>query len=74
MKEDIYKYFKNFAKNIKLERTLKNLTQKDIAEKLNIKTQSYQAYEAGLTTPTTENLIKLALLFNVSLDDLFEIK
>ena len=51
-----------------------NVSLKQVAEKLGIKTQSYCTYESGLTIPTVENLLKLSLFFNLSLDDLFEIK
>lgn len=74
MKEQIYKMCKNFAKNIKFERNLRNLTQKQVAEALEIKTQSYQAYENYVTMPTVENLLKISLFFNISIDELFEIK
>ncbi len=43
-------------------------TQKYMAEKLEISYQSYQAYEYGKTLPSLENFIKLADLFDVSLD------
>ena len=69
----VYDYCKNFAKNLKCERESKNLTQKEIADQLNIKTQSYQAYEAGVSLPTAENLIKLALVLDISIDELFEL-
>ena len=62
-----------FAKNLKLERVAKGLTQKEFAEMLDIKPQSYQAYEKGVTLPTVENLIKISMLLNLSLDELFEI-
>ena len=74
MEKEILKYYQNFSKNIKLERLSKQLSQKQVAEKLGIKTQSYCTYESGLTIPTNENLLKLSLFFNLSLDDLFEIK
>lgn len=43
-------------------------TQTDVAEKLNIKYQSYQAYELGVSVPTLQNFIALAELYDVSLD------
>jgi len=74
MKEKIYKMCKNFSKNLKIERNQRKLTQKQVADMLDIKTQSYQAYEAGITMPTAENLLKISILFNLSIDELFEIK
>lgn len=74
MNEKIYNYCKNFSKNIKLERLANKMTQKEVALAIGISTQSYQAYEVGDALPTTINLLKLCLLFNTSLDELFEIK
>ena len=73
IKNKLYKHIEVFAKNLKMERVSRNLTQKQLAEILEIKTQSYQAYEKGITMPSAENLVKLALALNLSLDDLFEI-
>lgn len=74
LKNELYSYFNNFSKNLKKEREQKNLTQKQLASSIGITTQSYQAYEAGLTLPTAENLLKLSLILDISLDELFEIK
>ena len=72
MKKFILKKFENFAKNLKLERLSQHLTQKQLAEKINIAHQSYQAYEAGISLPTLENLLKLCYVLNTSLNDLFD--
>lgn len=74
LKNKVYKHSKIFAENLKSERVAKNLTQKQLASSIGITTQSYQAYEAGLTLPTAENLLKLSLILDISLDELFEIK
>ena len=70
MKEVLFKYFNNFKENIKIERQNLKLSQKQVADKLGIKTQSYQAYEGGLTMPTMENFLKLCIVFNVSPNEL----
>ena len=74
MKEKIYKFNQNFAKNLKLERKARHLTQRQVAEKIGIKTQSYQAYENNVAMPNVENLLKIALIFDLSIDELFELK
>ena len=74
MKEKIYKFNQNFAKNLKLERKARHLTQRQIAEMIGIKTQSYQAYENNVAMPNVENLLKIALIFDLSIDELFELK
>ena len=43
-----------------------------IFNQIGITCQSYQAYEWGVTVPTLQNFIKLARLYDVSLDDLIE--
>ena len=59
---------------IKLSTILKELreeygyTQKYIAQMLGLKYQSYQAYERGLSVPTLAHFIKLADIYDVSLD------
>lgn len=70
MKEDLIKYFNTFKTNIKLERVNLKLSQKDMAKKIGITTQSYQAYESGLTMPTMENFLKLCKILNITPNEL----
>lgn len=46
----------------------RDLTQKQIAEILNVTQQTYQRYETGEITIDIYSLIKLAKFYNVSLD------
>lgn len=55
-------------KNIKNIRESKNLTQKDVAKKINIPYQTYNHYETGRNEPDIESLIKLADFFGCSID------
>ena len=59
-------------KNLKMLREQYGYTLKQVAEKLGIAYQSYHAYERGLTVPTLQNFIKLAKLYDVSLEELLE--
>ncbi|MEW6585883.1 MAG: helix-turn-helix transcriptional regulator [Nitrospirota bacterium] len=52
-------------KQLRLER---NWKQAELAEKLGIRQKQISSYERGTTNPSTEVLIKLAEVFNVSLD------
>lgn len=72
MENKINKYIKALAKNLKEQRLNLGLTQKEMAEKMGVKYQSYQAYERGISSPSLENLLKIAEIYNSSLDDLFE--
>lgn len=60
------------SKNLKTLREQFGYTQTYVAEQIGIKTQSYHAYEAGITVPTLENFIKLAKLYDVALEELLE--
>lgn len=62
----------SLGKNLKALRLQYGYTQKQVAEKIGVTCQSYQAYEWGVTVPTLQNFIKLAKLYDVSLDDLIE--
>jgi transcriptional regulator with XRE-family HTH domain len=56
------------ADKIKLLREASHLTQTELAKKLNITRNSVNAWEMGISVPSTTYLIELALLFHVSTD------
>ena len=56
--------------NIKLYRKALHLTQEQLANKLNAKKSLISNYENGYSTPDIYTLIKLADIFDISLDDL----
>nr|DAT08313.1 MAG TPA: helix-turn-helix domain protein [Caudoviricetes sp.] len=56
--------------NLRLARKKASKTQEDVASFLNIKRQTYSAYERGISTPDAITLKKLASFFDVSFDDL----
>lgn len=57
-----------FSERIKEERKRRKLTQEDIAEQLGITRSAYTLYETGKTQPSLETAVKLADIFQVSLD------
>lgn len=57
-----------FTEKLKTCRKKAKETQKQIAEKLEISERSYQHYELGTREPNIEMLIKIANIFNVSID------
>ena len=44
------------------------LSQKQVAEKLNMRQQSYAQYESNVSEPNLETLAKIARIFQVSTD------
>ncbi len=56
--------------NILKNRKTAGLSQEDLAEKLNVSRQSISLWETNQAMPSVDNLIKLAEIFDVSLDEL----
>ena len=57
-----------FGKRLQELRKEKNLTQEDLATKLNISPQSISKWENNLSTPDLEMLLNLCHILNVSAD------
>lgn len=64
----------NWYKQIKDLRIDNDLTQQELANKLNISPKTLARYENGDNEPSISTLIQLALIFNVSLDYIVGIK
>lgn len=56
------------ADRIKQLRTSNNMTQTDLAKKLNITRSSVNAWEMGISIPSTTYIVELSQLFKVSTD------
>ena len=56
--------------NIKQKRIEKGLTQKQLADKLNIPYQMLQRWENGKFSPNAKHLLNLSLALECSLQDL----
>lgn len=59
-----------FHERIKDLRRSSKLTQEQVASYIGVKRVAYTAYEAGRTSPSLENVVKLAKLYNVTTDTL----
>lgn len=60
----------NFGDKIKKLRKGNNLSQEQLAEKLNVSRQAISKWESNKAYPDIDNLILLRNIFDVSLDDL----
>ena len=60
----------NIGSTISELRKKNNLTQEQLAEKLNVTRQTISKWECNETSPSIEDASKLANIFNVSLDEL----
>ena len=59
-----------FADNLKRLRVENNLSQKALAEKLNVNFRTISAWEKSVCEPSLEMLVKLAEFFEESIEDL----
>ena len=56
------------AERIKRLREQKGLTQAELSKRLGITRSSVNAWEMGISVPSTQNVVELAHLFKVSTD------
>lgn len=56
------------AERIKFLREQKELTQAELAKKLGITRSSVNAWEMGISVPSTQYIVELASIFSVSTD------
>ena len=62
----------NFGKNLQyLRRLSKNITQEELAEKLNVSRQTVSKWETNEALPEMDKALELCRIFNCSLDNLF---
>ena len=62
----------SLATNLANLRKKHNLTQMELAEKLNVSRQAISRWEVGAAVPSTDNLKTLSVLYGVSVDDILK--
>lgn len=62
------------ADKIKFLREENNMTQTDLAKRLGITRSGVNAWEMSISVPSTQYIVELATLFNVSTDYLLGLK
>lgn len=63
----------NMGEKLRSLRMEKNLTQKQVADRIGLAISAVSSYESGSRYPTYDTLIKLARMFHVSTDYLLGI-
>ena len=58
----------NVSQQLRKLREAKKLTQKEIAEKLNIDRSTYAYWESAKTEPSIKHLVKPSKIYNVTID------
>jgi putative transcriptional regulator len=59
--------------NIKIERAINGLTQEDLANKVSVSRQTINAMEANKYVPSTVLALKIAKVFNKSVEVVFSL-
>ena len=59
---------------IKILRAVNNLTQAELAEKIEVSRQTINAMEAGKYIPSTVLALKLSNIFKISVQEIFELE
>lgn len=60
--------------SIKVQRAIKNITQQTLAEMIGVSRQTINAMEKGKYVPSTVLALKLSSLFEVPVDEIFELE
>ena len=59
---------------LKIERAKLNLTQQDLADKIDVSRQTINSIETNRYVPSTVLALKMAKLFGCSVNDIFELE
>lgn len=60
--------------NIRVERAIKGLTQEDLANKVSVSRQTINAMEANKYVPSTVLALKIAKVFNKTVEEIFTLE
>lgn len=60
--------------SIKVERAKKNITQAELAEKVNVSRQTINSIEIGKFVPSTLLALKIARFFESTVDEIFALE
>ena len=60
--------------NIKVERAIKNITQKELADIISVSRQTINAIETGKYIPSTILALKIAKYFGKTVNDIFTLE
>lgn len=64
----------SISKNIRKYRLMNNMTQEELAGKLNLDTQYYSQLERGERNFTIEKIIHLCSIFHIGIEDIIEVE
>lgn len=60
--------------NLRVQRAIKNITQADLAELIQVSRQTINTIESGKYVPSTVLALKMAKVFGVAVEAIFELE
>lgn len=60
--------------NLRVQRAIMNITQADLAEKIQVSRQTINTIESGKYVPSTVLALKMAKVFGVHVDEIFSLE
>ena len=63
-----------FNENLRQIRRIRDLTQAEVSEKINITKSGYANWEQGASEPNIDSIKKLCQVFNITADELLEMQ
>jgi putative transcriptional regulator len=60
--------------NIRVERAIKNITQAELADKVNVSRQTINTIESNKYVPSTVLALKIASVFGKSVEEIFSLE
>jgi putative transcriptional regulator len=59
--------------NLRVQRAIKNITQAELAELIQVSRQTINTIESGKYVPSTVLALKMARVFKVSVEEIFDL-
>lgn len=60
--------------NLRVQRAIKNITQAELAEQIQVSRQTINTIESGKYVPSTVLALKMAKVFGVNVEEIFELE
>ena len=60
--------------NLRVQRAIKNITQAELAELIQVSRQTINTIESGKYVPSTVLALKMAKVFGVPVEDIFDLE
>ena len=60
--------------NLRVQRAIKNLTQAELAELISVSRQTINTIESGKYVPSTVLALKMAKVFSVPVEEIFDLE